>query len=67
MDVVFALAHNEGVSPVAVSLRKDVPRAGTIEADEILGLTNRANTGSNEAITSGDLSSGTKGERKSST
>ena len=38
MDVVFALAYNEGVSPVAVSLRKDVPLAGTQEADEILGL-----------------------------
>ncbi|KAK7695523.1 hypothetical protein QCA50_000159 [Cerrena zonata] len=38
MDVVFALAYNEGVSPVAVSLRKDVPLAGTPEADEILGL-----------------------------
>jgi len=40
MDVVFALAYNEGVSPVAVSLRKDVPLAGSAEADEILGLTN---------------------------
>lgn len=38
MDVVFALAYNEGVSPVGVSLRKDVPLAGTREADEILGL-----------------------------
>lgn len=38
MDVVFALAHNEGVSPVGVSLRKDVPKAGTPEADIILGL-----------------------------
>ena len=38
MDVVFALAYNEGVSPVGVSLRKDIPLAGTPEADEILGL-----------------------------
>lgn len=38
MDVIFALAYNEGVSPVAVSLRKDVPAAGTPEADEILGV-----------------------------
>lgn len=43
MDVVFALAYNEGVSPVAVSLRKDVPPAGSAEADEILGLMNVAN------------------------
>ncbi|KAI0774413.1 general substrate transporter [Fomes fomentarius] len=38
MDVVFALAYNEGVSPVGVSLRKDVPLAGSPEADEILGI-----------------------------
>ena len=42
MDVVFALAYKEGVSPVAVSLRKDVPAAGTPEADEILGISNSA-------------------------
>ena len=39
MDVVFALAYKEGVSPVKVSLRKDVPLAGSPEADEILGIT----------------------------
>ncbi|KAH7924025.1 general substrate transporter [Leucogyrophana mollusca] len=38
MDVVFALAYNEGVSPVEVSLRKDVPLAGSPEADRILGV-----------------------------
>ena len=42
MDVVFALAYNEGVSPVKVSLRKDVPLAGTPEADAILGIRNEA-------------------------
>lgn len=41
MDIIFALAHNEGVSPVKVSLRKDLPLAGSPEADEILGLTQR--------------------------
>ena len=41
MDVVFAVAYNEGVSPVAVSLRKDLPLAGSPEADEILGITSR--------------------------
>lgn len=45
MDVVFALAYNEGISPVAVSLRKDVPLAGTPEADEILGINVRGNNG----------------------
>lgn len=38
MDVVFALAYNEGVSSVTVSLRTDIPSAGTPEADEILGI-----------------------------
>lgn len=38
MDVIFASAHNEGVSPVAVSLRKDMPLAGSEEADRILGV-----------------------------
>lgn len=40
MDVVFALAYREGVSPVKVSLRNDIPLAGSPEADAILGLTN---------------------------
>ena len=39
MDVVFAVAYNEKVSPVKVSLRKDLPPAGSPEADEILGIT----------------------------
>lgn len=38
MDVIFALAYNEGVSPVGVSLRKDIPLAGSPEADRILGI-----------------------------
>ncbi|KAG9127543.1 hypothetical protein FRC07_012559 [Ceratobasidium sp. 392] len=38
MDVVFAQAYNEGVSPVTVSLRKDLPLAGSTEADAILGF-----------------------------
>ncbi|KAH7916658.1 general substrate transporter [Hygrophoropsis aurantiaca] len=38
MDVVFAFAYNEGLDPVKVSLRKDIPLAGSPEADEILGV-----------------------------
>ena len=44
MDVVFALAYNEGKSPVWVSLRKDVPAAGTPEADAILGVKGESRT-----------------------
>ncbi|KAF9058050.1 general substrate transporter [Panaeolus papilionaceus] len=36
MDVIFAIAHKEGVSPVKVSFRKDLPEAGSIEAQRIL-------------------------------
>ncbi|KZT28010.1 general substrate transporter [Neolentinus lepideus HHB14362 ss-1] len=38
MDIIYAVAYNEGVSPVKVSFRKDLPEAGSPEADEILGL-----------------------------
>lgn len=37
MDVIFAVAYLEGVSPVGVSLRKDLPLAGSPEADKIMG------------------------------
>lgn len=43
MDVIFAIAYNEGISPVAVSLRKDIPRAGSAEANRILGLDENPN------------------------
>ncbi|KAF9469079.1 general substrate transporter [Collybia nuda] len=46
MDVVFALAYNEGISPVTVSLRKDVPLAGSPEADRILGFENNSDSNS---------------------
>ncbi|KAF8639635.1 hypothetical protein AX17_000900 [Amanita inopinata Kibby_2008] len=38
MDIIFALAYNEGVSPVKVSFRKDLPQAGSPEANVILGF-----------------------------
>lgn len=53
MDVIFALAYNEGVSPVAVSLRKDVPLAGSPEADEILGVRSRENNSTVEDVRGG--------------
>jgi len=43
MDVIFALAYNEGVSPVGVSFRKDIPLAGSVEANRILGLDESSN------------------------
>ena len=44
MDVIFALAHLERVSPVAVSLRKDIPSAGTPEANRKLGFSGQIET-----------------------
>lgn len=38
MDIIFAIAYIEGASPVAVSLRRDLPKAGSAEANRILGL-----------------------------
>lgn len=38
MDVIFALAYREKISPVKIAFRKDIPEAGTPEADAILGL-----------------------------
>lgn len=38
MDIIFAVAYREGVSPVKVSARRDLPDAGTPEADEVLGI-----------------------------
>lgn len=38
MDIIFALAYNEGVSPVEVSFRKNIPLAGSVEAEKIMGF-----------------------------
>ena len=38
MDIIFAVGYREGVSPVKVAARRDLPEAGTIEADEVLGI-----------------------------
>ncbi|TFY83831.1 hypothetical protein EWM64_g200 [Hericium alpestre] len=38
MDLIFAIAYKEGVSPVQVSFRKDLPVAGSPEADKIFGI-----------------------------
>ncbi|KAF9075961.1 general substrate transporter [Rhodocollybia butyracea] len=54
MDVIFALAYLEKVSPVTVSLRKDVPTAGSPEAERILGL--QVSTSSSEDALPGNPS-----------
>jgi len=38
MDIIFAIAYNEGISPVKVSLRKNIPLAGSAEAERIMGF-----------------------------
>jgi len=37
LDIIFALAHEEGKNPVSISLSGNIPEAGTPEADVILG------------------------------
>lgn len=37
LDLVFAVAHESGENPVAVSLSGDIPAAGSPEAERILG------------------------------
>ncbi|KAJ3810638.1 general substrate transporter [Lentinula aff. lateritia] len=61
MDVVFALAYLENVSPVTVSLRKDVPSAGSPEAERILGLQAGSISNSDEVLPR-EEAEGTKSE-----
>jgi hypothetical protein len=37
LDLIFAIAHDEGRNPVSVSRSGDIPEAGTIEAERALG------------------------------
>lgn len=37
LDLIFAIAYNEGKNPVAVSRSGNIPEAGTIEAERALG------------------------------
>ncbi|KAJ4482648.1 general substrate transporter [Lentinula lateritia] len=60
MDVVFALAYLENVSPVTVSLRKDVPPAGSPEAERILGLQAGSISNSDDEILPRGEAEGTK-------
>ncbi|KAI0321836.1 general substrate transporter [Amylostereum chailletii] len=39
MDIIFAIAYHEKISPVKVANRTDLPVAGSPEADAILGIT----------------------------
>ena len=39
IDLIFAVAHDEGVSPVSVSVKGNIPPAGSPEAEAILGRT----------------------------
>lgn len=37
LDLIFAIAHEQGVNPVKISRSGDIPEAGTPEAEAILG------------------------------
>ena len=38
LDLIFAIAHDQGVNPVGISRRGDLPPAGSKEAEDILGV-----------------------------
>lgn len=42
LDLIFAIAHNERCNPVSVSREGNIPKAGSREAEIILGRTARA-------------------------
>lgn len=42
LDLIFAIAHNERRNPVTVSKEGNIPKAGSREAEQILGRTARA-------------------------
>lgn len=77
LDIIFAVANNEGKNPVTVSRSGDIPEAGTIEAERALGrgTNNGANAGPRKRrlsnvsdhlrrAISGDKANGTKGEQR---
>lgn len=39
LDIIFALAHDEGKNPVWISKSGEIPEAGSPEAEAILGRT----------------------------
>lgn len=41
LDLIFAIGHDESISPVKVSRRGDIPEAGSKEAEAILGGSRR--------------------------
>lgn len=64
LDIIFALAHDEGKSPVSVSKSGNIPEAGSREAEMILGrqvvpgLTSRRSHGLSRVL------SGQKGKKE---
>jgi len=69
LDLIFAIAHEEGVSPVKISLRGDIPEAGSPEAEAILGGRRAPNPDLDEKSGGGKkggrFSKGDKGEKGS--
>ena len=50
LDLIFAVANAEGASPVKVAKRPqgDLPKAGSLEAEQVLGRANTLEPVSNE-------------------
>ncbi|WOO81318.1 Sugar transporter STL1 [Vanrija pseudolonga] len=51
LDIIFALAHQQGVNPVKISISGDIPPAGSREAEQILGRAGEPRGGEGGGIT----------------
>lgn len=48
LDLIFAVANAEGKSPVKVSASGQLPKAGSLEAEQVLGRANTLTPANNE-------------------
>lgn len=49
LDIIFALAHDQGKNPVAISLSGNIPEAGSPEADAVLGRSSGRSSNDDDA------------------
>lgn len=67
LDLIFAIAHDEGKNPVAVSRSGQIPEAGTPEAERALGrvtATHKGQGGSRKRTGAGEKEVDAKTEQR---
>lgn len=50
LDMVFAVANAEGRSPVKVSAEGNLPKAGSFEAEQVMGRATTLNPTNNQGV-----------------